>query len=154
MRPAAGSAPDRAERRRVPGPMARLLWWVAAWLSLALGMIGVFVPGLPTVPFVLLAAFCASRGAPALRRRLERHPGFGPMIRDFERSGAVGRSAKRVATLMMLLCSALLAWLASPLAWALASACMAAVALWLWRRPEPSTPDPEKTVAEERASDA
>jgi hypothetical protein len=43
-----------------------------------------------------------------------------------------------MASLMMLLCSALLAWLASPLAWALATACMAAVATWLWRRPEPA----------------
>jgi uncharacterized membrane protein YbaN (DUF454 family) len=129
----------RAPGRDGPGPLARALWWTAAWLSLALGTIGVFVPGLPTVPFVLLAAFCASRGAPALRGRLDRHPSFGPMIRDFERSGAVSRSAKRLASLMMLLCSALLAWLASALAWALASACMAAVALWLWRRPEPET---------------
>jgi len=109
-----------------------------------LGVIGVFVPGLPTVPFVLLAAFCASRGAPALRMRLEQHPSFGPMIRDFERSGAVSRGAKRMASLMMALCSALLAWLSTPLAWAIASLCMASVAFWLWRRPEPMDADRDR----------
>ena len=39
---------------------------IAGVLSLVVGFIGIFVPILPTVPFVLLAAFCFSKGSPRL----------------------------------------------------------------------------------------
>ncbi|MBE5315181.1 MAG: YbaN family protein [Xanthomonadales bacterium] len=117
---------------------SRWLWWLAAWCAFVLGLVGVAVPGLPTVPFMLLAAFCAARGSPRLRTWLLAHAQFGPVIRDWEREGAVSRRAKRVATLMMLLCSLVLAWVATWIGWLLATVCMAAVAIWLWRRPEPA----------------
>ena len=117
---------------------SRWLWWLAAWFAFALGLVGVALPGLPTVPFMLLAAFCAARGSPRLRAWLLGHAQFGPFIRDWEREGAVSRRAKRMATLMMLLCSAVLALVATWIGWLLATCCMAAVAVWLWRRPEPA----------------
>ena len=43
--------------------IARLLWWLLAYASLGIGIVGIVVPGLPTVPFVLLAAFAAARGS-------------------------------------------------------------------------------------------
>ena len=43
--------------------MTRLLWWLLAYASLGLGIVGIVVPGLPTVPFVLLSAFAAARGS-------------------------------------------------------------------------------------------
>lgn len=125
-----------------PPPLApahiRWLWWLAAWLAFVLGLIGVALPGLPTVPFMLLAAFCATRGSPRLRAWLLRHPQFGPFIRDWEREGAVSLRAKRMATLMMALCSAILALVATWVGWLFATVCMLIVAVWLWRRPEPS----------------
>ncbi len=143
-----GEAAQPSELRR----HTRWLWWLATWCALALAALGVLLPGLPTVPFVLVAAFCASRGSPRMRRWLETHARFGPMIRDWEREGAVSRRAKRLALSMMLLCSALLAWVASMLGWLLASLCMAVVAIWLWRRPEPMQgPLPEAGVELEPA---
>lgn len=125
-----------------PPPLApihsRWAWWLAAWIALALGLLGVVLPGLPTVPFMLLAAFCAARGSPRLRAWLQAHRQFGPMIADWEREGAVSRRAKRMATAMMLICSGILALVASWVGWLFATACMAIVALWLWRRPEPT----------------
>ena len=44
----------------------RWAWWLLAWASLALGVVGVVVPGLPTVPFVLLSAYAAARGSARL----------------------------------------------------------------------------------------
>ena len=67
----------------------RWLWWLLAYASLGLGLVGVLLPGLPTVPFVLLAAFAAARGSSRLHARLAAHPQFGPMIRDWERERAV-----------------------------------------------------------------
>ena len=41
--------------------VTRWLWWLLAWMALGLGLVGIVVPGLPTVPFVLLSAYAASR---------------------------------------------------------------------------------------------
>ena len=68
--------------------MTRWAWWLLAYASLALGIIGIVVPGLPTVPFVLLAAFAAVRGSERLRARLLADPRFGPVD---PRLGARGR---------------------------------------------------------------
>ena len=76
----------------------RWLWWLLAYTSLGLGIVGIAVPGLPTVPFVLLAAFAAARGSQRLHDWLLAHRRFGPMIGDWEREGAVSRRAKRLAT--------------------------------------------------------
>ena len=116
----------------------RWLWWLLAYASLGLGIVGIVVPGLPTVPFVLLAAFAAARGSQRLHAWLLGHRQFGPLIRDWEREAAVSRRAKRLATLMMVLCAAVM-FLTAPKPWmaAIGSTIMACVALWLWRRPEP-----------------
>ena len=116
----------------------RLAWWLLAYGSLALGLIGIVVPGLPTVPFVLLAAFAASRGSARLHAWLLGHRRFGPMIRDWQAQGAVSRRAKWLATGMMSACAAIM-FLTAPKTWmaATGTTIMAVVAAWLWRRPEP-----------------
>lgn len=116
----------------------RWAWWLLAYASLGLGVIGVFLPGLPTVPFVLLSAFAAARGSGRLHRWLLAHRQFGPMIRDWQAHGAVSRRAKWLATAMMAACAAIL-FLTAPRGWmaAAGSAIMVIVATWLWRRPEP-----------------
>ena len=116
----------------------RWLWWLLAWASFLVGVVGIVVPGLPTAPFVLLAAFAAARGSRRLRGWLLGHRQFGPMIRDWEREGAVSRRAKTLATGIMALCAVVM-FLTAPRWWmaAIGSAIMACVALWLWRRPEP-----------------
>ena len=119
-------------------PIVRLLWWLLAYSSLGLGIVGIVVPGLPTVPFVLLAAFAAARGSRRLHAWLLADRRFGPMIRDWEREGAVSGRAKRLAIGMMALC-ALTMFLTAPKWWmaAIGTAFMVIVATWLWLRPEP-----------------
>lgn len=119
-------------------PLTRALWKLAALGSLALGLVGVVLPGLPTVPFILLASWCALRGSPGLHRWLVSHPRFGPLIVEWETHGAVSRRAKWMALGMMLLASVIMALSPAPLwAWAVASGVMLVVGIWLWRRPEP-----------------
>lgn len=126
---------------RTPAPPAgrlRWLWWLLAYGSLGLGIVGIVVPGLPTVPFVLLAAYAAARGSVRLHHWLLAHRQFGPMIRDWEAQGAVSRRAKWLATAMMAGCAALLFLTAPRMAMAAAgTVVMAIVAAWLWFRPEP-----------------
>ena len=116
----------------------RWAWWLLAYASLGLGLVGIVLPGLPTVPFVLLAAFAAARGSQRLHAWLLGHRQFGPVIRDWEAQGAVSRRAKRLATLMMAACAVIM-FLTAPAVWmaATGTAIMAVVAAWLWRRPEP-----------------
>ena len=121
----------------------RWAWWLLAYASLGTGIVGIFVPGLPTTVFILIAAYAASRGSERLHRRLLQHPLFGPMIRDWQAHGAVSRKAKWAATWTMLACALLLLVVmqasATHRAWmmALPIACMAVVCTWLWLRPEP-----------------
>ena len=123
----------------IPAGVRRLAWLVLAYVSLALGVIGIFVPGLPTTPFVLLSAFAAARGSRRLHAWLLAHRQFGPMIRDWQATGAVSRRAKRAATAMMALSAAVM-FATAPKLWmaATGTAIMGVVAIWLWRRPEPA----------------
>lgn len=116
----------------------RWAWWVLAYVSLGLGIIGIVLPVMPTVPFILLAAYAASRGSQRLHDWLLAHPYMGPMIRDWRENGAVSRNAKWLATTMMVATSAVLFFF-SPRLWLATgvSAMMALVATWLWLRPEP-----------------
>ncbi len=112
----------------------RALWMLAGTISLLLGAIGIFLPLLPTTPFVLLAAACFSRGSERWDRWLLNHPRFGPMVRDWREQRAVPLRAKQLAVTMMTLGSAVAAWRLPTLKW-LPAVCCAAVAIWLWRLP-------------------
>lgn len=77
----------------------RVLWVVFGVLCVACAMIGVVLPLLPTVPFLLLAAFCFARSSERLHDWLLSHSIFGPMIIDWNTSGAIRPAAKKAATL-------------------------------------------------------
>ncbi|MFW2831441.1 YbaN family protein [Sphingomonas sp. ID0503] len=79
--------------------MMRLVYLALGLLAVALGVIGVFLPLLPTVPFLILAAFCFARANPAWERRLLEHPRFGPPIRAWREHGAIGRAGKTGAVI-------------------------------------------------------
>ncbi len=118
--------------------LARLIFWRAlALVCVVLGVIGVFLPVLPTTPFLLVAAWAGGKGWPQLEAWLVAHPRWGPPIQRWRDHRAVPRSAKWAASGTMSASVALL-WLSSaPLALQIAVALLLAmVAGWLWRRPE------------------
>ena len=89
---------------------ARLFWRIAGLVSLALGILGIFLPLLPTTPFVLLSAFCFSRGSQRLHDWLLAHPRLGPPILEWRDHGAISKRAKWFAAIAMVL-AFLIAWL-------------------------------------------
>lgn len=130
------SLPPSAPPRRYSA-WARGLYQLLALVSLGLGILGIFLPVLPTTPFILLAAWAASRSSPRLLAWLESHPMFGQMLRDWRRGGVVSRKAKWSATIVMA-SSALfiLVFVRKPLVQVMAIGAMGAVLAWLWKRPE------------------
>lgn len=114
-----------------------LLWRLLALVSLALGLVGVVLPVLPTVPFLLVAAWAASRGWPRLEAWLLAHATYGPAIRRWRARGAVSRRAKWLATALMAM--SVIGVLFSPVPmwvkWGV-PILLIGTALWLWRRPE------------------
>ncbi|WP_415045464.1 YbaN family protein [Gordonia sp. (in: high G+C Gram-positive bacteria)] len=109
-----------------------------AYFSLGVGLIGIVLPVLPTVPFVLLSAFAAARGSDRLHARLLSDPRTGPMIRDWQQHGAVARRAKWLATGTMAVCAAVL-FAVTPIVWVAVGATvfMTGMCTWIWLRPEP-----------------
>ena len=85
----------------------RILWLITGLFALALGLLGIVLPLLPTVPFLLLAAFCFSRSSTRLHDWLLDHPIYGSHIKDWRERGAIHLNAKRWATVMMIAAFAL-----------------------------------------------
>ena len=114
----------------------RQLYLAAGLTSVGLGAIGVFLPLLPTVPFLILAAFCFARSSPKLEARLMNHPRYGHHLVAWREKGVVSRRAKWSATFAFAI-SIIIGLIALPLTWAMVPIGVAVISLtWLWRRPE------------------
>lgn len=117
---------------------ARLLWCLAGLVSLVLGIIGIFLPLLPTTPFVLLSALCFSRSSQKLHDWLLTHPRLGPPILEWQDHGAISKKAKWLAAVAMLL-AFVIAWLggAPTTALIVQVAVLLCVAVFIFTRPNP-----------------
>ena len=81
--------------------LVRIAYASLAVITLALGVVGIFLPLLPTTPFILVAAWAASKGSPRLHRWLWNHPQIGPLLHNWHTKGAVPRAAKWFACITM-----------------------------------------------------
>ena len=86
----------RAMTRRF-SQMLRPVWFLSGVLSVALGVIGIFLPVLPTTPLMILAAFCFSKSSPRFESKLLTHKTFGPVIAEWRENGAIAGRIKVVA---------------------------------------------------------
>lgn len=119
--------------------MARLVALILAYFFLVLAIVGMFLPGLPTVPFLLLTAWFAAKGSERLHSWLYAHPHLGKLLIDWEQQGAVSRTSKVIAVLM-LITSWVVMYLRLDNVWGLAGIAVLfiAVATYLVSRPEPN----------------
>ncbi len=129
-----GSGGDRSAK---PAPAGiRWLWLALAYASLGIGILAIFIPGIPTTEFILLSAWAARKASPRLRRWLESHSVFGTMIHHWRHGRVVARRAKLSASIMMSVCLAIML-LTVKQRWIIfiAATGMAAGAIWMWSRP-------------------
>lgn len=98
-------------------PVVRYALLGIGWLSVALGVIGIFLPVLPTTPFLLLAAACFVRSSRRFYDWLVMHPWLGPWFKDYLEGNGIPRKAKIYAIVMMWLSIGFSCWIV-PLAWA------------------------------------
>ncbi|NIZ09631.1 YbaN family protein [Pseudooceanicola sp. HF7] len=114
----------------------RILWLIFGLICVGLGIIGVVLPLLPTVPFMLLAAFSFARSNDRLHVWLVEHRRFGPAIRDWQENGAISLKAKRLATIMIVAVYSLsiLMELSAKLL-VIQGGTLSLVLLFLWTRP-------------------
>lgn len=115
----------------------RPFWYALGMVALVLGVIGIALPVLPTVPFLLLAAAAFARSSPRLERRILNHPTYGPPVRAWREHGAVSRLAKIWAVGAMA-CGVGFSWLAGMPAWVVAGQGLicTAIGAYLVTRPE------------------
>lgn len=80
----------------------RFFWISAGIIALGIGIAGIVLPLVPTVPLVLLASFCFAKSSERLNSWLLSHKTFGPMIHDWNRGGTISQNAKRAATISII----------------------------------------------------
>ena len=101
------------------------------WLSVLLGVIGIFVPVLPTTPFLLLAAACFVRSSRRFYLWLVHHKHLGPWIRDYLEGNGIPLKGKVYAIGLMWLSIGLSCYLV-PMPWARAFMHTSAVLVTLY----------------------
>ena len=116
--------------------MLKPVYLILGFLSLLFGALGLFLPLLPTVPFILVAAFFFSKGSQRLEAWLLSHRLFGPSIRAWRQTGSISGVAKRSAYAAFSL-SALLGVLFLRVPWTFLSLAVALLgSAWIYTRPE------------------
>lgn len=112
-------------------PLVRLLLLGSGWLAVALGVLGIFLPLLPTTPFLLLAAACFARSSERFYQWLVGHPYLGPWFRDYLEGRGIPRKGKIYAIALMWLSISISCWIV-PIPWARFGMLLTAILVTFW----------------------
>jgi len=81
--------------------MKRILLISLGWLCVGLGFIGIFVPGIPTTIFLIIALWAFTKSSEKLRNWLLNHKRFGPILNNWQKHKVVPRRAKILMVVLM-----------------------------------------------------
>jgi uncharacterized membrane protein YbaN (DUF454 family) len=82
-------------------PAKKYFYLLLGWFSLITGIIGIYLPLLPTTPLVLLAAWCFSKSSQRFHHWLLNHKFFGPIVRDWQSEDGIPRRSRNRAIIFM-----------------------------------------------------
>lgn len=115
----------------------RIIWFTLGGIALIAGIIGIFLPLLPTVPFFLLAAFFFGKSSTWAHNWLIEHPTFGPEIQNWRDNGAISRKSKKMAAVSMIAVIGIAFMFSLPIyVIAIQVAVLATVSVFIWTRPD------------------
>lgn len=125
-----------------PSLLVRMVLLVLGSIALVLGIIGIFLPGLPTTPFILVAAACYARASERFYRWLLLNPTFGPLIAEWRHHRSIPWRVKWLAITLMSLTICVSIWTFSGKPWlqGLLAFIGLSTAIWLWRIPSRDRP--------------
>ncbi len=126
------------ERSRV----VRGAWFALGWSAVALGGVGVVIPGLPTTGFMVAAAACFARSSPRFEQWVLDLPGVGKAVADYRAGLGMPRRSKVIAISMMTVAIAISAGLLVDHTWVRVTIVAAGViGVWYILRRVPTAPD-------------
>ena len=111
--------------------------FIFGWFSFAMGVIGIFLPLLPTTPFILLSAACFARSSPRFYAWITSHHRYGPMIANYLAGNGLPVKAKVMAISLLWVSVSFTLFIVS-LLWAklaMVATALAVSAYIIWRLP-------------------
>ncbi|MFT4020382.1 MAG: YbaN family protein [Acinetobacter sp.] len=129
------SALDSEDTKLAKSVVLRWLFIGLACLCIALGTIGIFIPGLPTVDFYILAAFFSAKGSKRLHSWFIHHRWVGPILRQWHDYKTIPKKVK-IMSLIGMSFAAIVMLLTIPHFWFVMAmiVCMLLVQVWMWTR--------------------
>ena len=122
----------------VPASETRIGYLVVAYVATGLGVLGVFLPLLPTTPFLLVAVWAGSKGSQRVHDWIYPQPRFARLLNDWHEQGAVPLGAKLLACSMMLASWSFLIYFEYHWGVVLFSTLLfIGLSIFLWTRPNP-----------------
>ncbi len=100
---------------KFPEKLVQVLLKIGACICIGLGVIGVFLPVLPTTPFLILATVLSYNSSPKIRQWLLNHPVFGDTIQNYLDNRSISVIALRRALISLWFCLIVSIWLVSSL---------------------------------------
>ncbi len=115
----------------------RLFWIALGAITLILAVVGLILPVMPTVPFVIISAYCFARGYPKVYDWMLANKYFGPIIKDWQERGAISRKTKWITTISLIAALILAYVLGLAPVWIIVEGIIfAAILVFVWTRPE------------------
>ena len=87
--------------------MKKIILISLGWLCVSLGFIGIFIPGIPTTIFLIIALWAFTKSSKKLRYWLLHHKKFGPILKNWQEHKVVPRRAKILMVVLMIFASIL-----------------------------------------------
>lgn len=122
----------------MPGPVARLIYLVIAYVALGVALAGLVLPLLPALPFLLIAVWAGARGSPRLHAWIFDQPRLANMIYAWREERAIPLYAKWAASILIGVSWGILYW--REFHWAFLvfmAALFVSILVYMWSRPEP-----------------
>ena len=82
--------------------MSKIVLLALGWICVSLGFIGIFVPGLPTTIFLIIALWAFTKSSKRLRNWLLNHKRFGPILRNWQEHRVVPLRAKILMVILQI----------------------------------------------------